>query len=122
MEAEPLAEALPQEIALEANISPPRTVSTPEEIDEYVREYAPYRGVDAEEVLAVLKCESNLNKDAVGDNGRSFGVAQIFLPAHPDISEEQALDPEFSIRFIVDAFAAKEQRMWTCARILGYAL
>lgn len=73
---------------------------------------------DAKEMTETIRCESRFHPDAVGDNGKSFGLAQIHLPAHPDVSKEQALDPDFSIKWMAAHWFQK--RIWTCARILGY--
>lgn len=42
---------------------------------------------------AIALAESGGRTDAVGDNGSSFGLWQIHLPAHPDVSQACALDP-----------------------------
>lgn len=68
--------------------------------------------------LDTLTCESGLHPDRVGDNGTSFGVAQIHLPAHPDVTKEEALDPEFAIEWSAQQFAAGRAYMWTCYRLL----
>lgn len=53
-------------------------------------------------ILRVLECESNFvsEQSRIYKNGvrePSFGIAQIHLPSHPDVTKEQALDEEFSI-------------------------
>lgn len=50
-----------------------------------------------------------------GPNGRedSWGIAQIHLPAHPEISKEQALDPKWSIDWAAFQFSEGHQDMWT---------
>jgi hypothetical protein len=68
--------------------------------------------------LDTLKCESKLNPAAVGDYGTSFGVAQIHLPAHPDITRAEALDPFFSINYAAREFAGGNASMWSCYRKL----
>ncbi len=45
----------------------------------------------------VISHESSWNPSAVGDQGTSFGLAQIHLPAHPDVSKEQADNPTYAI-------------------------
>lgn len=50
--------------------------------------------------------ESGLNPLAVGDNGKSHGIFQIFLTAHPDVTAAQARDPEFAVRFMLPAYTA----------------
>lgn len=62
--------------------------------------------------------ESGWNSDAVGDSGRSFGLAQIHLPAHPHITSAQAKDPKFALNFIVDEFKKGNQWKWTCWRAI----
>lgn len=42
---------------------------------------------------AVALAESGGRPDAVGDGGTSFGLWQIHLPAHPEVSQACALDP-----------------------------
>lgn len=48
--------------------------------------------------------ESGLNPNAVGDNGRSFGIFQIYLNAHPDVTSTQAKDPDFAVRYMLPAY------------------
>ena len=54
-------------------------------------------------ILRVLECESNfrnIQSEIINEKGErelSFGIAQIHLPSHPDVTMEQALDEEFSI-------------------------
>lgn len=73
-------------------------------------------GISGKEFLGTLQCESGLNKNAVGDHDTSFGVAQIHLPAHKDISKEQALDPMWAIDWSARQFAAHNEKIWTCWR------
>ena len=70
------------------------------------------------QIDAVIKCESGWKPGAVGDGGRSFGLVQIHLPAHPDVSKAQALDPVFAINFIIKEFQAGNQWKWTCYKTL----
>jgi len=48
------------------------------------------------DLKAIAIKESGENDMAIGDGGTSFGRFQIHLPAHPEITVEQAQDPEFS--------------------------
>lgn len=81
--------------------------------------------VNAQEMFNVARCESNFDPtvqskfyDKKGKRERSFGVAQINLDAHPDITEEQAKMPQWSLSWMAQQFArgdiGKEQ--WTCYR------
>lgn len=80
----------------------------------YIRHAALEFGADPDSLLATLTCESDLDIHAVGDSNSSFGISQIHLPAHPEISKEQALDPEWSIDWAARMFAQGRQSMWTC--------
>ncbi len=73
-----------------------------------------------EQILATLKCESSFNPNAVGDKGKSFGLAQIHIPSWKKhgITKEDALNPEFAMDFIIEQFAIGKQRHWTCWRQL----
>lgn len=80
---------------------------------------------------AIIACESGWNPNIqsnhrysasnvpkgykVGDREQSFGLVQIHAPAHPHITREQALDPEFAIEFLARNLKAGKHRMWTCA-------
>lgn len=55
----------------------------------------------------------------VGDREQSYGLAQIHLPAHPHITKEQAIDPEFAVEFLAKNLANGKAGMWTCARQLA---
>lgn len=67
---------------------------------------------------AVIKCESGWKPNAIGDKGRSIGLVQIYLPAHPHITKAQALDPVFAINFIIDEFINGNSWKWTCYKTL----
>lgn len=56
---------------------------------------------------------------AVGDYEQSYGLVQIHLPAHPHVSYEQAVNPEFAIDFLARNLAAGKGRMWSCATQLA---
>lgn len=60
--------------------------------------------------------ESTWNPEAVGDGGKSHGLVQIHLPAHPHITEAEAKDPDFALNFIVDKFLEGRESLWTCWR------
>ncbi len=68
-------------------------------------------------MFKTLECESGYRTDAVGDHGTSFGIAQIHLPAHPDITKEQAFDPDFSIDFMGKEMGKGNAWKWTCFKI-----
>jgi hypothetical protein len=45
-------------------------------------------------------------------------VAQIHLPAHPEITLEDAFDPEWAIDWAAREFAEGRQLNWSCWRTL----
>ena len=49
-----------------------------------------------------------------GEQEKSFGLSQIHLPDHPDISYEEATDPLFSIEWMVKEFSLGHASQWTC--------
>lgn len=54
------------------------------------------RGANATQAAigaAIGLAESGGNPNAVGDNGTSYGIWQIHLPAHPDVTAQCAQDP-----------------------------
>lgn len=76
--------------------------------------------VDADVMWRTLWCESRFVFDAHGDPnlGHSFGVAQINLRWHPEITYEQAINPVFAIDFMAREMAAGRANKWTCYRQL----
>lgn len=83
-----------------------------------IEAYAVRYGIPSEPIIDTLKCESGFNPVAIGDKGTSFGVAQIHLPAHPDITRDEALNPFFAIDWTAQQFKAGKQGMWSCYRFL----
>lgn len=83
-------------------------------------------GVNEVQLRNTLWCESQYKvgqseyPDVNGPNGRedSWGVAQIHLPDHPDVSREQAQDIPFAVDWAAKEFAAGRATQWTCYRLL----
>jgi hypothetical protein len=67
----------------------------------------------------VIDCESSHNPSAIGDGGKSFGLVQIHLPSHPNITKAQALDSDFAIDFLAKSLSQGKGKMWTCFRNLN---
>lgn len=87
--------------------------------------YAVKYGVNEDHLTKTIQLESNfdpnvqsnfLNKD--GSQERSYGLAQINLDYHPDITIEEAKDPDFAINFIAKEFADGHAYWWSAWRIL----
>lgn len=106
-----------------------------ENLRQEVRAKAEEYGVSAYAMSAIINCESqgsttvqsnhrytvrNVPKGyQVGDREQSFGLVQIHLPAHPHITREQAVNPEFAIEFLAKNLKAGDGWMWTCAKTLA---
>lgn len=88
------------------SIVPRVTVAEEKTLDDIIRKGCAERNLDEEQcyrdVKALAKMESGERTEAVGDNGTSYGIFQIHLPAHPTITKEQATDPEFSTYWTID--------------------
>lgn len=83
-----------------------------------IEAYAVRYGIEAAPLVATLSCESHMRADAVGDKGQSFGLAQIHLPAHKDITKEEALNPFFAIDWSAREFSLGHQSLWSCYKKL----
>lgn len=69
-------------------------------------------GVSTTTVRAIVDSETGgtWNPNQEGDGGMSCGLASIHSTYHPDITCEQAKDPEFALRFI--AQVVKDGNEW----------
>ncbi len=56
-------------------------------------------GVPIEVLYGLVTQESGWNPYAVGDSGNSHGLVQIFGPAHPGVTTEQANNPVFALNW-----------------------
>ncbi len=91
-----------------ALVVPPPTIS------EMITDAADKYDVSEKTMRRVIDCESGYNKLAIGDSGKSHGLVQINLRAHPNISKTQAQDPEFAINFLAKNLAAGNGKIWSC--------
>lgn len=77
-----------------------------EEIDRLIALYA--TSTKATQMKRTLYCESHYYNvqsnviNRVGNREDSWGIAQINLYWNPSVTKEQALDPEFSIKWMAD--------------------
>lgn len=89
---------------------------TPETIKQTISRIAREYNVSEEVMNTVVECESQYNTNAVGDHGNSKGLVQIHRKYHPDITESQAFDPEFSLSFLAKNLANNKGYLWSCYR------
>mgnify|MGYP001563727394 CR=1 FL=1 len=90
---------------------------TRQELIQYAENEAVKAHISPERVVKVISCESQWNPSAKGDSDRSIGLVQIHLPSHPEITEKQALNPIFSIDFLISEWVKGRQSKWTCWKI-----
>lgn len=102
-------------------------LTTPQDIEEYAREEAKREGISAYLFVETLRIESmnfTWNDQSLipahGPNGRedSWGICQIHLPDHPEITKAQALDPRWCIQWTAQQFKNHHASMWTGYRIV----
>ena len=102
-----------------ASTTIPEATTTPSTIPEMVSWSANKYGVDPEIITKVIQCESTSNPTAIGDHGHSYGISQIYLPAHPEITKDQALDPAWAIDYLAQQISIGKGNRWTCYRKLS---
>lgn len=112
----------PQEVLIETKIEWTKD-RIRQEVDKKAKKY----NISADEMWGTMSCESGASttiqsfykkkyKSSVklhGDHTReqSFGLSQIHLPDHPDVTYEQAIDPEFSIEYMAKNWRTET---WYC--------
>ena len=96
--------------------TPPPIPLSEKPVSEIVEYFATQYNVSARKMLNTMQCESSLNVVAIGDNGNSFGLSQIYLPAHRNITQEQAQDAVFASEFMAKEFSEGHAYEWTCYR------
>lgn len=107
---------LPVKASAPIIVRPPIPTDVKGMITYYANEYE----VSAYQMEKTLFCESSLNPNAknITPREQSYGVAQINLLAHKNITIAQATDPQFAIEWTAKAFSQGKQGMWTCYRTL----
>lgn len=76
------------------------------------------------EIYQTLICESQLNPDAIGDNGDSIGIAQFQQPTFDEFSKKYNLDLDINntrdqLILMKMMFADGYAYRWTCWRELA---
>lgn len=106
-----MAPALAPNIAYKAQ-------NAPVTIDELIHDSSIKYGVSEPLMRKIIQCESSSDPFAVGDHGQSFGLVQIYLPAHPEVSKAEALDPAFATTFLAKHLASGQGSLWSCYRMV----
>lgn len=96
----------------------PASATTRAEFEAYARHEAKVNGVNADHLVETLRCEAHFKSKSIGDSGSSYGLAQIHLPSHPDITPKQALNGYWAIDWTIKQFYNGNADMWSCWRKL----
>lgn len=92
---------------------------THERIDKEIEAKAVEYGTSAQTLKRIVQCESGYVTDIQSakmlsyGREKSFGLVQIHLPAHKDITYEQAINPAFAIDYLAKNYAHHTDR-WSC--------
>lgn len=102
-------------------LSAKRTSPTQEclSVEQQIRQIAKEEVVDPDLCVKVAKCESGLNPKATNtntDGSIDRGIYQINNKYHPEVSQEQAFDVEFSTRFFCKAFKEGHLSWWNASK------
>lgn len=100
-------------------------------VHDLIAQYANEYGVSSWLMEKVISCETggtydpsiqSFIIDSTGPNGHedSWGLAQIHLPDHPDVTRVEAQDENFALKFMASNIAAGNAWMWTCYRNLRW--
>lgn len=95
------------------------TYKVPQTLEGKIEFYSEMYRVSPQTVSRVVYCESRNNPLAHNLTKRedSWGLVQINRLAHPDISVEEATDPDFAINFLAKNLSLGNGNMWyTCYR------
>lgn len=94
------------------NVDDLKTVAVAEAVD---------HGLNVDHFLKTIDCESGFVASQIGDHGESFGIAQIHLVAHKDVSKSDALNPYFALHWMAENWQNDNASIWTCYRQLKKA-
>ncbi|MEW5907593.1 MAG: transglycosylase SLT domain-containing protein [Patescibacteria group bacterium] len=86
----------------------------PQSLEEMIRQKARANNLNEEKIIFIAQCESQIEPEAIGDGNficgktnkpmHSRGIWQINECSHPEISDEQAFDPEWSTDWAIEIF------------------
>jgi hypothetical protein len=89
-------------------------------IRSYIEAEAVKVGVDKNLAVMIAECESGFVPqqsqivNAKGERENSWGVWQIHLPDHPQVTREQAMDIKFSTEYSLDLLKKGQATLWSC--------
>lgn len=96
------------------------SICSADTISNLIGKYSNKWNVPTTTVTAVIKCESSFDPKAVGDSGDSLGLVQIDRKYHPEVTEKEAFDPDFSVNYLAYYLSIDKGNLWSCYRDLGF--
>jgi len=108
------------------------TETIPEKIEYYSEQY----NVSSELMTQIISCETSGTFDSKiqskilykfssskrgivkGTQEQSYGLAQIHLPDHPEVTYEQATDADFALEFMANELSKENGEIWSCYKII----
>jgi hypothetical protein len=102
-----------QMVSVQALQEAPVSTSTVHDI--LIPFYANLYGVSTDTMDYIVSHESGYGEYQVGDHGTSLGLVQIHLPAHPNITAQEAYNPFYALNFLALSLRQGRCSMWsTC--------
>lgn len=90
-----------------------------EAIEKQIDRIATAHNIATTTLYSLVEGESNFNP--LADNGYDRGLVQINREAWPEITDEQAFDPEFALNFAAEKIAKGDESMWVVCNCYSYA-
>lgn len=96
------------------------SLSSKEDFVAYIEKEAPKYGLSTAKIEARISCETGGTWNPTIQSGYyrngiredSWGLAQINLPSHPQISKSQAIDPKFALDYLIQNWYKDH---WSCS-------
>ena len=109
---------LPEETTEKAYI--PIDIPMEAELQEWIYTYCNEQNISPAIVIAIIEKESNYNPSAIGDDGESFGLMQIYQSFHTDRMERlgvtDLLDTKQNIQvgvdYLIELFSENPEPVW----------
>lgn len=124
-----IAEDFTPTIKITVSIEAPKPITNKEYVTQLVAKYAKKYGVSKDSLMRTIINENgnfdySRQSDCTykegnrwgfkgGSREKSYGLAMIHLPDHPNITYEQAIDPEFAVDYMAYHFSLGHQLMWS---------
>lgn len=108
----------PRIVASKPQNAPESTKRPQNDISVLVQKYSQIYSISPVIMTRIIACESSNNPNArnLTEVESSYGLVQINLKAHTNITIEQATDPEFAVEFLAKNFDNAPRMWFNCYR------